>query len=361
LTQIISITTEPGRHRYNEDDLMHYLDRLVMDPIALRKLKFVTRESGVKTKYSVLPDFRGEHSDPILFKNPEKLPSIAERMNVFTKEAPDLAEKTARKALAHQNMNGSDLDAIVTVSCTGMYAPGLEVDLATRLNMSPSAKRHAVNYMGCYAAFHGLRLADLICQSNRKAKVLVVCVELCSLHFRNDTSDDNLLSTALFSDGAAAVILSGDEAGLPAMAEISRFDSFLIPDAKEAMGWYIENDGFRMVLKRSVPAFVEQQMALAFSEATKGLGVSITDLDEFAIHPGGKSVLHAFAKALDVDSSALATSFDVLEQFGNMSSPTVLFVLERILKKEKNSPYIYSAAFGPGLTIESAVFKRIPS
>lgn len=359
MTNILHISTLPGEHAYSGATLDRYLDRFVNDPVALRKLKFIARESGISTKHSVLPDFQEGFEKPLLYKDPKHMPSTSERMEVFAHEAPKLGEAAARLALDAHELNGEDLDAIIAVSCTGMYAPGLEIHLANRLGMKADAQRHAVNFMGCYAAFHGLRLADLICQTNPMAKVLVVCVELCSLHFRNDTGDDNLLSTALFSDGAAAVLLSGSQVNKPAIAQLSALQSQLIPEGEDAMGWFIGDRGFEMVLKRSVPAFVEQQIAQAFQDALQKQGLQKEDVSAFAIHPGGKNILHAFSRALQLEEEQLSPSFDTLDRFGNMSSCTVLFVLDQILSEKQAGRSIYAAAFGPGFTVESALIKSV--
>lgn len=332
------------------------MDSFISDPIALRKLKFIWRESGIQTKYSALSDFK-DGGEAMLFKT-ANAPSTAERMRIFSETAPVLGCSVGKKAIINAGIETSEIDAIVTVSCTGMSAPGLEIQLAQQLGLSDDIERHAINFMGCYAAFHGMRLADMLCQQGKR-NVLVVCVELCSLHFRDDSRDDNLLSTTLFSDGAAAMVISKDMS-VKSQAELIDFHSVLISEGGSDMAWDIGNTGFEMVLNKHVPKHIERNMAAAYDSTIKKAKLLRSDVGNFAIHPGGKNVLKAFAGALDVHESQLISSFNVLENYGNMSSCSIIFVIEDLLRSRPKE-YCYAAAFGPGLTVESALLLPISS
>ena len=357
LSKILSVATAPAQHRYESAELLSFMDRFIDDPIALRKLKFIWRESGIQSKHSVLPDFKEGHAGR-LFTDLASQPTTKARMDIFESESLALGSQVASKAISDAHIRPDDIDAIITVSCTGMSAPGLEIQLAESLGLRKDIDRHAVNFMGCYAAFHGMRLADLICQKSGAKRVLVVCVELCSLHFRNASNDDNLLSTTLFSDGAAAMIVgSGDCAG--GMAEMHGFHSVLIPEGKEDMAWCIGNTGFEMVLNKNVPKHIEQNMSTALAATLNRHAWERSDIDSCAIHPGGKNVLGAFTNALEADQESIQPSFDILSKYGNMSSCSVVFVLEQILREKRSKSGIYAAAFGPGLTVESAILKAI--
>jgi predicted naringenin-chalcone synthase len=356
MSKILSLANQVPDHRYSQAELVAFMEQFITNEVDLRKLKFIGREAGIDHKYSVLSDFK-LNGDAQLFKNVNESPTTDQRLSLYHIEAPKLAMSVSEKALAAAQLKADDITAIVTVSCTGIKAPGLEVELAERLGLPENIQRHSVNFMGCYAAFHGLRLADLICQSNAKAKVLVVCVELCSLHFKADGSDDNLLSTALFGDGASAAIVSESDSE-KGLAELVGFQSTLIPEGKEDMSWNIGNHGFDMVLNRNVPKHIERNIARAFDNMLASQKWSRTDVQSFAIHPGGKNVLKAFANALQQEELALDPSYKILRDYGNMSSCTVLFVLEQILNQNKEQN-IYAAAFGPGLTVESALIKSI--
>ena len=359
MSQLVQIATSPGPYAVPADAFQGFVDRFVTDPVARRKLRFLAKESGMVGKHAILPDFLVDGSAPWLYDDPANPPSTRARMKVFEREAPAFAVRVARQCLDRQGLAGADLDAIVTVSCTGMVAPGLDVAVANALGMSHTAQRHAVNFMGCYAAFHGLRLAHLLCEADPQAKVLVVCVELCSLHFRNDSSDDNLLSTALFSDGAAAVLMTGDRVTLPSLARWQAFHSCLMPEGEQSMAWHVGDTGFEMVLKRDVPALVERQIAAECRKMLASHGLNQDDLAAYAIHPGGTQILRAFQQALDLKDEELAASLDVLRQCGNMSSCTVVFVLEKLLAQVGPGKRLFAAAFGPGFTMECGLLETV--
>ncbi|MDP4763071.1 MAG: hypothetical protein NWR97_05385, partial [Salibacteraceae bacterium] len=255
MSKIIGIANKTPSHKYSQPELVQFMERFVTDETDLRKLKFLSRESGIDSKYSILQDFK-QDAEPVLFKNAEKAPTTVERLAVFKSEALVLAETAALDALEQSKVRKEQITDIIVVSCTGIYAPGLEIDLAYKLGFEKNIKRHGINFLGCYAAFHGLRLADMICKSNANANVLLVCVELCSLHFRNDSTDDNLLSITLFGDGASALVISNNDQG-NGLAELIGFDSVLIPEGKADMSWNVGNEGFEMVLNRNVPKHIE--------------------------------------------------------------------------------------------------------
>jgi predicted naringenin-chalcone synthase len=229
--------------------------------------------------------------------------------------------------------------------------------LVDALGLSPNIQRHTVNFMGCYAAFHGLRLADMICKTDTHARVLMVSVELCSLHFTGKNNDDNLLSTYLFSDGAAACIITNKIPANGRFLRLDDFESVLLSEGKNDMAWQVGNHGFEMVLSSQVPQHVENNIALAVDKLLYKNELSRAQMAHYAIHPGGKSILKGFGRALQIEDEVLAESYKVLFEHGNMSSATIMFVLKEILENNQKSPgHIYAAAFGPGLTIESGLF-----
>lgn len=359
LSNIISIATQPAPNVVLANDMLQHMLRSFKDEQAHRKIKFLFREASIKQKSSVLSDFIRKDNQYDLFHPDADDAGTTERMNVFKKNALPLSLQVSKEALEKASKNKDEITDVITVSCTGMYAPGLETELTMALELSPKTKRHAINFMGCYAAFHALRLADMICKSNPNALVLVVCLELCTLHFRKDMSDDNLLATYLFGDGVAACLVSnGLGAENQQVLQQHAFHSVLLPEGADDMGWQIGALGFEMILKRNIPKHLEKNIKNAYQE-TIGLGnQKDLEIDHFAIHPGGKNILKAFERALLINSDKLKHSYDVLANFGNMSSATVLFVLEKYLSSSKPG-WVYSAAFGPGLSVESGLFKLI--
>lgn len=350
LTGIASIAAP---YKYTSAELVDFMDRFIDDPAALRKLKYLWKESGIRSKHAVLPDFKHSCSNPLLFKGKQEAIDTESRMAAFDALSLPLAAKACQECLKSANINASDVDAIIAISCTGLSAPGLEIKLAKQLELRPDVDRHAINFMGCYAAFHGMRLADLICKANPTANVLVVCTELCSLHFRNDTSDDNLLSTTLFADGAGAMIWSGRKK--EAKLKLAGTHSVLIPSGANDMAWKVGNNGFEMVLNKNVPRHIERNMRDAFLETLQVSRTKEAEVAGYAIHPGGKNVLKAFASALGVSTDQLDASFSTLENYGNLSSASIIFVIQRLMESLGQTSSIYAAAFGPGLTVESAM------
>ena len=244
---------------------------------------------------------------------------------------------------------------LITVSCTGMSAPGLDLELIELLNLPATTWRTSINFMGCYAAIHALKLADVICKSDAKANVLIVCVELCTLHFQKKYNPDNISSAILFSDGAAAVLVTGNNEteGL----NIDHFYSSVSFKSKQEMVWELSSTGFLLTLSGYIPELIEEDFNGIVNECLKETSLSKEDITHWCIHPGGKKILEAVHNSLGFTNGQLQPCYDVLNDYGNMSSPTILFVLKRIQqaldKKQPNN--IFGAAFGPGLTIETFI------
>jgi predicted naringenin-chalcone synthase len=241
----------------------------------------------------------------------------------------------------------------VYTSCTGLSAPGIEIELIRALNLPPQTFRHTVNFMGCYAALHALRTAHYICEADANARVLVVCTELCSLHYQEATHDDALLSNLLFGDGSAALLLCGAAQAEGALLELDGFYSSLLPGGESDMSWDLTGTGFEMKLSSYVPALLSGHLEEALVGAWETWGLQKSDVKHWALHPGGRSILEKLQQALQLQRAELAASYDVLQKNGNMSSATVLFVLQQLLAAEHQAgEWLVLAAFGPGLSME---------
>lgn len=333
---------------------MPFFEQHLTDKTAFRKLKFLFNQSEIEFKNSEISDYDLSLKHKQLYHQSSNSPTTNERLKLYDKLATNMAVKVASDAINKAKLNTKDITHVISISCTGMSAPGLECQLIEHLQLKSNTQKFAVNFMGCYAAFHGFRLANLILNSDAKATVLMVNVELCSLHFRNDNSDDNVLSSYLFSDGASACIFSNQNTNTTYL-EMMDYQSNLISTGKNDMGWYIGNNGFEMVLNSEVPAHIKNNIKLSFDQLLKSN--HIESIDYYAIHPGGPAILQSFAKALNIDNDALQISYDVLKNEGNMSSCTILFVLEKMMKAANHNGFCYSVAFGPGLSIEQCLFK----
>jgi len=324
--------------------------------------------SGIETRYSVLPDF-APNASPLLFHEDEagKIiePTTGQRNRYYRECAGELAVEAGRKALKNSSgFKAADITHVVTVSCTGFYNPGPDLELIKGLGLPESTERYNIGFMGCYAAFPALRMADQFCRARPEAVVLVVCLELCSLHLQFREEADSLLANSLFADGAAAVILSSREpaADRPALA-VESFVSALAPEGESEMAWEIGDRGFDIRLSTYVPNIIAGNIRAIVDEVLLHAPWMLEEIGTWAVHPGGRSIIDRVQTALQLNPELLEDSRETLRQFGNMSSVTILFVLNRILRRRnpvEDHP-VCAMAFGPGLTIESALFKYRPA
>lgn len=331
-----------------------------MNEVDKRKMKFLYHQSAIDTRYSVLPDYSLNASEWQFYpptENLEPFPDLELRMKWFNKTAPVLSVQAIKECIDGK-ISKDEVTHLITISCTGMSAPGLDLQVMEAMNMPPNIFRTSVNFMGCYAAIHGLKLADAFCTKDKNAKVLIVCTELCTLHFQKENTMDNIASSLLFGDGAAAVLVTHNnyrESGL----SINNFYSEVAFKGKKDMSWKLSSSGFLMTLSGYVPDLIEEDFNKLLDNALHNAGHSKKDISHWCIHPGGKRVLHSIEKSIDITSSDLKYSYDVLKKYGNMSSPTILFVLKEIMDslKERNErkTKIFGAAFGPGLTLETFI------
>ena len=323
-----------------------------MSVLDARQANVFTRlvdKAQIAHRYSVLSpeQFPESRARPGGFYAGGAFPSTAERMRVYQEQAPLLAERAVQRLGLEQARQATHL---VVTSCTGFYAPGVDMDIVQRCGLDPSVERTLIGFMGCSAAMNGLRLAHHIVRSEPGARVLLVSLELCSLHMQESRSLEQLLSFLLFADGCAAALVSAEPSGLA----IDGFRSVLVPDTQGLITWNIGDSGFDMFLSGKVPAAVEH--GLAGCQAQFLGGASPESIDLWAVHPGGRSILDAVEKALGLPRTALLRSRDVLRELGNMSSATVLFVLERTLAAAQPGQRGCAMAFGPGLVAETMRF-----
>jgi prepilin-type processing-associated H-X9-DG protein len=323
-----------------------------------RKLRTIFKASAIESRYSVIDDYKRTDSFDF-YTNTESFPTTKQRSNLFQKEALPLSMVAIKDCLEKKSdLDPQSITHLITVSCTGMYAPGLDIDLIKALGLSPNTHRTCINFMGCYAAFNGLKLAESFC-SSQNSKVLLVCTELCSIHFQREATDDNMLANALFADGSAALLIEANpQHGIN--LKLENFFCDLATNGENEMAWQIGDHGFEMKLSTYVPTIIQAGIKQLTESLLKQTSVSFADLSFFAIHPGGKRILEAIEKELGITKEQNKFAYDVLKNFGNMSSPTVLFVLNEIYKtlsSQDNNKRIMSFAFGPGLTLESMILK----
>jgi predicted naringenin-chalcone synthase len=321
--------------------------RAVFDRMAAR--------SGIGHRWSILPlgDDDGSPVDPGGFYAVSPLPGTGERMRLYAEAAPELALR-AIEALSGQAELGA-ITHLVVASCTGFVAPGIDQIIARRLGLAHSVERLLVGFMGCYAAVAALRSARHIVRSDPAARVLVVTVELSTLHLQQATELEPLLAMLQFGDGAAAGLVTADPTGFALDTPFAT----TLPDSHELIRWDITDQGFAMHLSGEVPGRIAAGLAdPVFALAATG-GVDPCAVDGWAVHAGGRSILDAVERALDLPHDALAASRSVLEDVGNMSSATLMFVLARLLEGERIERGV-ALAFGPGLAAEGFRFRSAP-
>lgn len=320
----------------------------------------IYRHSGIECRHSVVTDFapggpRGFFLDP--GSGAFRRPGTAERNARYAAEALTLFPRVAARALEQAGgISPQDVTHVITVSCTGFVAPGPDLAIVRELDLSPSTERYHIGFMGCYAAFPALRMAQAFCRADPQAVVLVASVELCSLHLQPSCELDALVAGSVFADGAAATVVSARRPSRPAL-RAERFTSGVAPEGADAMAWTIGDTGFEMALSSYVPRIVGGRARQAIQPLLETAGVRAADVRRWAVHPGGRAILDRVQDGLGLPAEALAPSREVLARYGNMSSATVMFVLERILEggAEAGEP-VLAMAFGPGLTVDAGLF-----
>ena len=359
MSKIISIGTTVPPHKHDQENILHFMQNVfAMNEVDKRKLKFLYHHSGIEHRYSVIPDYSRQVNDWKFYPHSENLepfPSLELRMVWYNKFAAPLSVDAIRNAI-DGHIHPAEITHLITVSCTGMSAPGLDLQIMDLMDLPNTIYRTSINFMGCYAAIHALKMADAICKQDRKARVIVVCTELCTLHFQREPTLDNISSSLLFSDGSAAVLISHDEEKEKGLI-LSHFYSEIIPKGKRDMAWELSSSGFLMTLSGYIPELIEEDFEPLVNRALKNTGIEKSEITHWCVHPGGKRILEAIYKSLRLTNGKLQASYNVLKEFGNMSSPSILFVLKEMMhKSEKDEEKkIFGAAFGPGLTMETFV------
>lgn len=354
---ITAMGTAVPRYKIRQDEILRFMVQAHgLHGEDARRLELLYRASGIQTRYSVVSDY--QKTENFTFypdnKNLEPFPSTSKRQEKYRHEAVLLSVQSAEICLAHAHTSREEITHIVTVSCTGLYAPGLDIELVYKLGLNPSVKRTAINFMGCYAAFNALKVASAFCEADPAAKVLIVCTELCSIHFQKESSEDNLLANALFGDGSASVMVESAPNGTTAL-ELSEFKCTLAPAGINEMAWEVGDTGFEMKLSAYVPNIIQTGIRQLLGTLNNGEKI---DFDYYAIHPGGKKILQVVEEQLSIAREENRSSRHVLKNYGNMSSATILFVFLEIykhLETTDDQKKILSFAFGPGLTMESLI------
>jgi predicted naringenin-chalcone synthase len=350
----------------------------------------VYARSGIRTRNQVIGSRQvvedvlngTRHSGSPFLPRTDGGPSTAERMRVYAAEAPPLAIEASAKAVAESGFDPASFTHLVTVSCTGFVAPGVDFALIRGLGLRPTVERAHVGFMGCHGALNGLRVANAFATADPTARVLVCAVELCSLHYHFGNDPDKAVANAIFADGAAAVVGCGNltpqppslqgkgekraGSGSPLRAgegpgedcapwQLAASGSCLIPESDAEMGWTVGDQGFEMTLSRKVPGLIARHVRPWLEAWLRDHGLSPDAVATWAAHPGGPKILSAVEEGLGLPPEALVVSRAVFADHGNMSSPTILFILDRLRRAAAPRPCV-ALGFGPGLIAEAALF-----
>lgn len=331
------------------------------------QLRKIYSRSGIESRHSVLSEFgKSDNEKNILFHPSNLFPalSISKRMDLFQLYAAALCEKAVLDCFKNlTDIKPTQITHVVTFSCTGMSAPGLDIQLVERLGLNRNVERTCINFMGCYAGINALKVANHIVKSEPEAIVLVAGVELCTLHYQKNEKQDQVVANAIFADGASACIVSARRSRSKTSSRqlaIQNFYAEFEPSGKDEMVWTIGDFGFDLKLSAYVPKLILQNIHSMMEKLFEKAGISHDDIDYYAMHPGGMKILEACEEALGISKEENKKSYDVLRKYGNMSSVTIFFVLKEYLKtitKKDENKKILCCAFGPGLTMESMILE----
>jgi predicted naringenin-chalcone synthase len=358
---ILAVGTATPPHRMDQQQALALTQRMCCtDQRQLRLAGALYRNSGVHTRYTAVPHTEAYQWMPPLAQAGNGAtnsgPSTEERMAYYARHAPQLARQSSQIALDEAQLAPRDVTHLVTASCTGFGAPGVDICLMEELPLRPTTQRIHVGFMGCHAAINALRVAHGLAHADPRARILVCAVELCSLHFTFHWDSERMLGNALFADGAGAVIVGpaqGEAGGQPSW-RIAATGSCLFPETAGAMTWSVGNHGFAMTISSELPRLIEGHLGRWMTRWLAEHGLEASAVRSWAIHPGGPRILDAAQSALELDADATRVSRQILGQYGNMSSATVLFVLQALRQAGATPPCVL-LGFGPGVVAEAAL------
>ena len=357
---ILSLATAVPPHIYTQEKLADlFIDVLSIAPEKQDYLRTIYKNSGIQKRHCVMKDFNQERKEWDFWgpNYPETIPGMSHRNAFYKEKAPELALEAAKKALDLWGGDPQDITHVISVSCTGMMAPGIEYHLMKNLSLSPTVNRLGINFMGCFGAFKGLSVARAFANENPKHRVLVVCTELCSLHLQTHQDHDTIVANSIFADGSAAVIVGQNpRAEEKELWKIKNLQSIGIENTLEKMSWEASDSGFQMRLSHTVPVLIGRHIQSFVNQLVPST-IDLLNCD-WPIHPGGKSIIQSIERTFNLNSTHTQSSWNTLANYGNMSSATFLFVLEHLSQQQQQSPWSIGLAFGPGLSVEGILLER---
>ncbi len=358
MAKIISIATTVPKYKHNQIDILQFMTTVYQqNSDENRKLQFLYKTAGIQNRYSIIEDY-GKHKNEWNFfpTNEGAFPTLEKRMKLYNENAAPLCV-TAITDCIKNKISSNEITHLITVSCTGMSAPGLDLQIVELMDLPKNINRTSINFMGCYAAIHALKMADGIMAANDNANIVIVCLEFCTLHFQKNYTIDNITASLLFGDGCAALLIQKNLSKHKGLI-LKNFYSEIVVKGKKDMAWELSSTGFLMTLSSYISNLVEEDFGQLFNNTLQNAQLTKNEITHWCIHPGGKKIVQAIEKSINLEKNDLKYSYDVLNDFGNMSSPTILFVLEKqfneLITSNKKAT-IFGAAFGPGITMETFI------
>lgn len=360
---VLGIGTALAPHRLEQDDAaLRLADALGGNANSARWAKKIFKHCGVETRYTCEPNLL-ETADGCRYVYSSSLdntPSTAERMKMFKEHSVPIGMEAARKALQDSNINYADITHLITVSCTGFFLPGIDVALIQELELAADIIRIPLNFLGCAAGLTAVRMSKEIVKGNPDAKVLIVCVELCTLHIQPSSDRDDIYAAAFFGDGASACVVGNPGLQRKGLFALSSNRTVIFPGTTDEMVWNVGNLGFSLYLSPRIPKLIGEHIP---KEIERLLGSeSLPEL--WAIHPGGRGIIDTLQATYSLTDEQINASRSVLRQYGNLSSATILFVLDKMKRDYENriesTKEGIALAFGPGLNAEIMRFTYVP-
>jgi predicted naringenin-chalcone synthase len=361
--QILGLGTALPPHRLSQAEALAMAHRICCSDDRQKRLATALyTHSGIENRYTVVPASEADRwlpmSDDLKKPDISRGPTTQQRMAYYEQHALPLALAAARESLRDAAVAPGEITHVVTASCTGFAAPGVDCGLVRELGLKATTERVHVGYMGCHAAINALRVARGLIQANSRACVLVCAVELCSLHYSFQWQTDRMLGNALFADGAGALVLSAgvrdDESRADRRWGIAATGSCVFPNTAELMTWRIADDGFEMTISPRLPEVIAKSVPGWLHAWLDAQGMTVQGIASWAIHPGGPRIVEAVEAALDLSPGDTRASREVLRQHGNMSSATLLFIVRSLIEQGARTPCVM-LGFGPGLAAEAGL------
>ncbi len=358
------ITTSVPEHFYQQNFLRDKMKQHISNKRAIKSIIHrIYSNSGIEKRHAVVKDFNSNGHYPFFFQKDGSMatPSTGMRNAVYTTHARELFIQIAESLIReHPVIEKEDITHVITVSCTGFFAPGPAYEVVKHLGLSSSTQRFHLGFMGCFAAFPALKMAQAFCKAQPDSVVMIICLELCSIHFQTSEKTDNLISASVFADGGAGVLVSAQQPQ-GSSYRLEQFATSIAEKSRDDMAWTIGDTGFDMVLSTYVPDIIASNLQRAVRPLLETYNINHKHIDHWAVHPGGRSILDKIEKEFNLCSTKLESSRSILSNYGNMSSATILFVLKHLLERahKQAEEKVVAMAFGPGLTIETGFFTKL--